>query len=270
VQTSDTWLDYVTSIGTLLASLAALAAVALTLYLNIWRARRRQPVLTVALPEEARRGAGYDRGEDSGPTVLAPINVSNANGKRSARGVEVLISAGYWVPNMEPANFYEMVHQEPLTWWISDPPQGMGQATADIPPGVTRKAALLYSGHPFEIHQALHPRDPLGDEKGYLRDRLGVFTVVPLSQETALWLSDQLAYEIRLTVVADDVDAVSYRTRLRWVIGPVGDKAPDSGMLLVHPVWDALKRIDPMHWPGEEPADTQGRVALDAFYDAGA
>lgn len=267
MEASDNWLDYVSSVGTLLASFAALAAVAITLYLNIWRDRHRRPVLSMELPKDAEVGAAYQRSADSGPTVMAPVNVSNLAGKRSAKGVEVLLSAGYWLPGREeePPRFYEQLHQEPLTWWISDPPQGTGRATADIPPGITRKAVLLYSGHPVTLYESLSPRGPWNKakqgERGFWRGQLGVFTVVPLSQETARAIGDQLAYEVRLTVVASDVDAISYRTRLRWRISPLtGDEVRDDETCVVHPVWDQLKRIAADEWPGAAPADTSGRI----------
>jgi hypothetical protein len=270
-EAANSWLDYVVAMGTLLASLGALAAVGLTLYLNVWRESRRQPTLTLELTKEASRGFGYSASESHGPTVLAPLNVKNSPGKRSAHSVEVLLSAGYWlgapgtqpVPDL-PTRFHESINQDPLTWWISDPPEGVGRRTAEIPPGVTRKAVILHSGHPRSLFESLSPHKELPvDRRPYVMRNLGLFAVVPLTQSTAPWLNNQLAYEVRLTVVAEDVDAVSYRTRLRWD-GLTFDEL-DSLPEFVHvfPVWDPLTRIDSEAWPGAAPSDNRGWVAVD-------
>jgi len=266
-----TWVDYVSSIGTLFASLAALAAVAITLYLNIWRERRRAPNLTLRIPHEASNGAGYDLQADGGPIVMAPLLVENETGKRSARDVELLISAGYWLKMRKdergrPApRFYERINLDPLTWWVSEPHQGLGESRADIPPGIARKAAVLLFGHPATLFGSLDPRMAWADlEAGAqdaFRQMLGIFMIVPVSQETRNWIDNQLAYEIRLTVVAEDMDPVSYRTRLRWsgvTHQELSAEASDS--ILVRPIWDELEPIEPEAWPGPVPADTHGWV----------
>jgi hypothetical protein len=274
VEQSTSWLDYVTSIGTLLASLAALAAVGITLYLNVWRERNRQPRLSLLLAREAHTGAGYRRDEDDGPTVLAPVNVTNAPGKRSAHGVQVLLSAGYWLTNLDDKlKFHEQIHQDPITWWISDPHRGEGRETADIGPGMTRKALILFSGHPASVYEALSPGAKWADleelPRSYLRRQFGVFGLVPLSQDTAHWIDNQLAYEIRLTVVADDVDAVSYKTRLRWDGVPFDEVVESSDQMVVtHPAWDELVKIHPSDWPGSPPADTRGWIGDDSRQSA--
>lgn len=96
-EVANSWLDYVVAIGTLLASLGALAAVGLTLYLNVWREHRRLPSLTLELTDESTDGVIYDPEEVGGATALSPVNVRNAVGKKSAHRVEVLLSAGYWL-----------------------------------------------------------------------------------------------------------------------------------------------------------------------------
>lgn len=163
-------------------------------------------------------------------------------------------------PDEDPL-FIEIIHQDPLTWWISDPPQGPGQPVAEIPPGVTRKALVLLCGHPVTVNEYLLSQ--AGGSKGErinLQRYLGVFTVVPLNKETAVWLDNQLAYEIRLTVVGEDIDAVSYRSRLRWN-GPTFEELQASpGHVVIRPVWDPLRRIDTEDWPGTAPADNRGWV----------
>lgn len=259
-----TWLDYVVAIGTLLASLGALAAVGLTLYLNVWRDKSRRPSLGLELTQEASNGVAFDPWEDDGPVILSPLAVKNEAGKNSAHRVEVLLSAGFWLASHavgKDKQFVEIINQDPLTWWISDPPQGSGQPSAEIPPGVTRKAVLLICGHPRSILGLLPPQKPFDDaDSDYLRRQLGMFPVVPLAQETALWVNNQLAYEIRLTVVGEDLDAISYRTRLRWGGVSFDELNEADGPILVYPDWEPLQAIDPDDWPGSPAEDNRGWV----------
>lgn len=260
------WLDYVVAVGTLLASLGALAAVGLTLYLNVWRERRRQPELTLEFSPDAEHGVIYEPDQVGGATALAPLNVRNAAGKNSAHRVEVLLSAGYWLgpPGTEGAirEFIELVNQEPITWWISDPPQGAGRATAEIPAGVSRKAVLLISGHPLTLREMVGGDPEISDQvKDSLRRKhTGIFAVVPMTERTIEWVDNQLAYEIRLTLVAEDMDAKTYRTRLRWSGVTHDELQTASGFVVLQPAWDELYRIDEDDWPGERPADNRGSI----------
>jgi hypothetical protein len=263
--TATTWVDYVVAIGTLLASMGALAAVGLTLYLNIWRDKSRRPSLSVELPEEAFHGVAFGPLEDDGPVILSPVAVKNGVGKNSAHRVEVLLSAGYWLGSpatqSRDKRFVEIINQDPLTWWISDPPQGSGQPSAEIPPGVTRKAVLLICGHPRSIFDLLPPHKPLDEsDAGYLERQLGMFPVVPLTQNTTIWVDNHLAYELRLTVVGEDLDAISYRTRLRWGGVTYEELQQADDAVLVYPNWEPLEPIDPDDWPGSPAEDNRGWI----------
>jgi hypothetical protein len=96
------------------------------------------------------------------------------------------------------------------------------------------------------------------DTKDWLLRRvLGYFTTVPLGSDQSV--DSHLAWHVRLTVTAEDVDAVTYKTRLRWHIRRE-DRIDERDLLAVGPVWDPLVRIRDQDWPGSIPDEVWGQV----------
>lgn len=270
----DSRLDWATAVGIVAAALGAFAAVAVALYLSVWRERRTAPDLTLEFSDEGQT-AVYSLDDEPGPAVVHALRVSNSPGNRSAQRVEVLLTVGYWLPPhpreiaeeygiVANERFVEVIGHDPLTFWNGDPPQKPGTSSAVVPSGVTRKVSILYSGTPRTMFESFV--DPgmkwdnlPGDQKWWLlRRTLGFFLTVPLGTDHEV--DNQLAWQIRLTVAAEDVDAVTYRTQLKWLIQSEGT-SEGREMLAVAPVWEPLIRIKEDEWPGPMPKEWWGHTS---------
>lgn len=221
----DPTADWVTAIATVLAAIGTVGAVVLALWLQIWKERRSQPVLSLQLPG-TRRTFGFGGERFYGEVWVA---VSNLPDRRTARSVEVLLTARAMEDPVNPPPTFQ---DQPLRW-----DNALGFAL-DIPPGVQRRALAMMIGDPRAIYAgaALNPSeledipDPEVVERylGYV----GAFPGPVRVPGDIRWLEPDIDYELWFTVTGRDISASTYRatvhattsghhSELAWVEEPV-------------------------------------------------
>jgi ribosomal protein L40E len=221
-----------TSVWDAATALATLAAVLATLYISVWRERWRRPHLTLRLTEDAQMGTSFGH-EDASTCNVATLAVSNANGRRTAEDVQVLLTV--WRPGTAP--IYRLVNQRRLQWWYGDEALDTAGAvtTETLGPGVSRPVALALLGHPKAVHEALRWEDrwaAMDDEaREFWRDhRHGIWAISPIDAEGGGWIKVGDPLEFSATITARDVDAQTYYSRITLTARDLG---PEHGHFAV-------------------------------------
>lgn len=250
-ETGAHWLDYVTAFGTAGAAIVAAIAILVTLWVNVWRELRRRPKLSLRVVDRPGYGPpAWDlhSEEESGSFTPLDIEVRNQNGRRTARKVEVLLTAaeGVW-GEPEKADwvwFEDTIELARLAWVHGRLQEEWRTSPADIPAGLAPRVRVGLVGHPKTVMKLLPTNEGHSDVRGY---GLGLLTVPPFDRNphTYHWLqtgyskygSLGAAWKLRFTIVGENTDAEHYTTSLRVI-----PRVRDDGTYEVVPTWGPLEK----------------------------
>jgi hypothetical protein len=252
--TTTSWTDIVTALATVLAGVGTVGAVLVALFGQTWRERRRAPELSLEFGRNAG-GMGWSGGA-TGPAEPVTLRVVAARGKRTARAVEVLLTASWTVGDESE---YAVMDHYPLPWYRAVTPEG-AVTRLDVAPGTAREVELLRIGRPMALYEYLGWERPSDDahppyagvaEQDVASLEVAAFAVGHVPEELGwdMFLPDHLTFRLRLLLTAEDVDTVSYETKLRvveeWWEGPPGTvRESEEGPVRIALPWEPLKRVD--------------------------
>ncbi len=232
--------------ATAVAAVGTLAAVAIALYRDSWRAARRRPHLDLSFaePRRASSPAGFSGGIQG---YLSPVRlrVTNAPGRDTARDVEVLLSA-WWDGKQPSGRWYQTLDNRPLPW-ADEYETGLDITRATLAPGVGRQMEFLRFGRPHDVQRVLAGKvrakdfiTPVTPGEYSYASRWAFFVAPPFDGTTAHTLESHLRYRVRLLVTARDVDAVAYDAVLEVAATWNPDPASGDGSFKLR--WRGLSR----------------------------
>lgn len=141
------------------------------------------------------------------------LDVTNAKGKRTARNVEVLVTV------TRGQNLHPLLRDGSLAW------DAVGEPTRiDIPSGTTRRVILLWMGHGSAVLDHA-TRSALWDTLDEITQEdtegcLGIFGILGArTDKEAEWVTAEMRHRVRLTVTADNADAVEYELEFDGTAG---------------------------------------------------
>lgn len=256
------WTDVVTALAACVASVGTVAAVIVALFGQPWLDRRRKPQLSLEL---GRSTLGHGWAVATAPAEPVTLRVRAKPGRRTARDVEVLLTASWTTKRTGPHNVpHTVLDHFPLTWYRA---AGRRDAVTrvDLAPGSSQEVELLRIGKPAALYHYLGWAQP-GDAAGELvipsnpddeeeEQEIAFFEVAafPLRDTdedvlgSSVFLQSHLVFELRLLVTATDVDSVAYKTKLQVGVSwdpdePTSFAETFEKDLEVHLQWSPLER----------------------------
>lgn len=233
------------SIWTVLTALGTLGAVGVALYVSVYREYRRAPKLALHFTREGLQTGASISHEESATDTMLTLAVRNARGRRTAEGVQVLLTVRW--PRDAPTAIagFRLVNQRRLQWWYGDKRLDRDDAVVSetLGPGVSRQISLALIGHPRAIHDALGWSAAWTalkeeDRAFWTEHRQGIWAVSPLDGEGSGWLGVGAPVELALTLTGRDVDATTYHSRLELATRRVG--VEPNYLTILFPVWAPL------------------------------
>lgn len=264
-----TFPEYLGAWGTLAAAAGTVAAVLIALYRDTWRARRRRPMLTLSVADDAVLGGVRIPEPMRGVLPGIRLKIANAPGRNTATDVEVLMSA--W-QRVVPSNgrdepwqpFFEL---RPLVWSSKYESREPDATLTEIPAGVSRHVEFARVGRPSDLQAVIEgralgidvppeltqrrhigeaPPPPPEEGSSWLESPdCGVLVVPPFDGSYRHVLPEHMIYRFRFVVAARDIDAVTYDAVLRlsaWWFGPREKYGVQFNTALVGP--ERLSRSD--------------------------
>jgi hypothetical protein len=172
-------LAWIEGTATVVAALGTVGAVVLALWLQVYRAWRRKPSLTMSYSADPNSGCWAPVYREGHQALWLRFSVSNATGKDTARDVQVLVT------RVEtPSERRELVPGGPLHW------TDLRSPTVDLPAGISRM---------IDIAQVELPADTQKGTALWLK-------VSPVPGDTRHRLEPG-SYDVELAVTAQGIDA---------------------------------------------------------------
>jgi hypothetical protein len=234
LERSDSWLDVLAAVATMVAAIGTVAAVVVALYLNLWRESRRRPELELSIDEESAaisiwalswEESEFDPGYPPGQPEVLYLRVSNQSGRTTAQDVEVLLTER--IVSDKPGGFTGISFENrSLAWGYLTTEDGRPVTSVSIPAGVMRKVEVarfgpstwldaFVSAHSVRAGgPAEDPMEPIGSN--------ALYAIPPYTYEDFQDLSEWLERYVTLTISARDVDAVVYEAKLEMHVDKSG------------------------------------------------
>ncbi len=253
-------------VAAVLGAVGTVSAVLVALWLQWLRVRLREPRLSLSL---GRQSAGVElRQGVTGFVDRLGLCISAKDGRQTAHGVEVLLSAAWPVP-AEPDWEYLILDHQPLQWTGSRDRAGRPVTQLSLAPGISREVSLAWIGRPLDLYEtvglprptdaAVENADRGTDDAAAITTAFGIFDVEPRRDSPPFFIEGNLLYKLRVDLTARDIDTVSYEFSVqiqpKWLGAvPSSHTARNQEPVEIAVIWSDLKRVAtskpfaPMKW----------------------
>jgi len=256
----------VEEVAVVLGAIGTMGTVVLALWLQWFRAWRREPRLSLSLGRKSA-GIGLRRDVD-GVVDRLGLSISARPGRQTAYRVEVLLSAAWPVPS-QPDWEYLIVDHEPLKWLGTRDQAGQPATQLSLAPGISREVSLAWIGRPLDLYERVGLERPTDEEveqadhnegdAARIATAFGIFDVESREDSRPFFIEGHLLYKLRIDLTARDIDTVSYeltlQVRPKWAKAePRNHSQRRREPVEIEIIWSSLKEVSttspfaPMKW----------------------
>lgn len=221
------WVDYATLGLLALSAAGTLAAVVVALFGERLRARRTRPVLTLSGSEE--RIYEFQPGSQDDADGGLWIEIANADGRETARDVEIYVSTMDVSANL---NLGGVLDGTP------------GAPALQLPGGIRRRIPLCNLGSPHALLRRRAPSDVFDRDAErtlgpLLEQTHALLSLWPASRGNLFWVSDGFPMAVELTVTASNAPTARYAGTFSIETVPFPeDVSPVPGLLIAIARWE--------------------------------